>query len=43
VLLTPVAVTTKNIKDTVVKDQFWSIKQICTPAYAAACKKAGLT
>jgi D-xylose transport system substrate-binding protein len=43
VLLTPVAVTTKNIKDTVVKDGFWSIKQICTPAYAAACKKAGLT
>jgi D-xylose transport system substrate-binding protein len=41
-LLTPVEVTASNIKDTVVKDGFYSIKQICTKQYAAACKKAGL-
>jgi D-xylose transport system substrate-binding protein len=43
VLLTPVAVTKDNIKDTVVKDGFWTTKQICTSAYAAGCKAAGLT
>jgi D-xylose transport system substrate-binding protein len=41
-LLTPVEVTQANIKDTVVKDGFYSVKQICTKQYAAACKKAGL-
>jgi D-xylose transport system substrate-binding protein len=43
VILTPVAVTKKNINDTVVKDGFWTTKQICTSAYASACKAAGLT
>jgi D-xylose transport system substrate-binding protein len=43
VILTPVAVTTKNIASTVVKDGFWSVKQICSGAYAAGCKKIGLT
>jgi D-xylose transport system substrate-binding protein len=42
-ILTPVAVTKSNIKDTVVKDGFWSTNQICTSAFAAACKSAGLT
>ena len=42
-ILTPVAVTKDNIKDTVVKDGFWTTKQICTSAYASACKAAGLT
>jgi D-xylose transport system substrate-binding protein len=42
VLLTPVAVTKDNIKDTVVKDGFWSVQQICTAAYASACTAAGL-
>ncbi|MEA2440014.1 MAG: D-xylose transport system substrate-binding protein [Thermoleophilaceae bacterium] len=41
-LLTPVEVTKSNIKDTVVKDGFYTVKQICTKQYAAACKKAGL-
>jgi D-xylose transport system substrate-binding protein len=41
-LLTPVSVTKKNIKDTVVKDGLYTVQQICTPAYAAACKSAGL-
>jgi D-xylose transport system substrate-binding protein len=43
VLLKPVAVTKSNINDTVVKDGFWTTKQICTSAYAADCKAAGLT
>jgi D-xylose transport system substrate-binding protein len=43
VLLTPVAVTVNNIKDTVVKDGFWTTAQICTPQYADACKAAGLS
>ena len=42
VILTPVAVTKSNIKDTIVKDKFWTVSQICTSAYAAACKSAGL-
>jgi D-xylose transport system substrate-binding protein len=41
-LLTPVSVTVKNIKDTVVKDGLYTVDQICTTDYAAACKKAGL-
>jgi D-xylose transport system substrate-binding protein len=41
-LLTPVAVTKDNIKDTVVKDKFWTASQICTKAYASACKAAGI-
>jgi D-xylose transport system substrate-binding protein len=41
-LLTPVEVTVKNINDTVVKDGFYKVSQICTAKYAAACKKAGL-
>jgi D-xylose transport system substrate-binding protein len=42
VLLKPVAVTKDNIQDTIVKDGFWTVDQICTPEYAQACKKAGL-
>jgi D-xylose transport system substrate-binding protein len=42
VILTPVAVTTSNIKATVVKDNFWTVSEICTSAYAAACKTAGI-
>ncbi|MFB7246625.1 ABC transporter substrate-binding protein [Streptomyces populi] len=42
-LLVPVTSLTKeNIKDTVVKDGLYKVEDICTPAYAAACKKAGL-
>ena len=43
VILTPVAVTQDNIRDTVVRDGFWTVDQICTPAYAAACRRIGLT
>ena len=42
VILTPVAVTKSKIKDTVVKDNFWKVSEICTSAYAAACKAAGI-
>jgi D-xylose transport system substrate-binding protein len=42
VLLTPVAVTKDNINDTVVKDGFWTVDQICTADYASACAAAGL-
>ncbi len=42
VLLTPIAVTKDNIKDTVVKDSFWTVDQICTADYADACAAAGL-
>jgi D-xylose transport system substrate-binding protein len=42
VLLTPVAVTKDNIQETIVKDKFWTPKQICTGQYAAACEEAGV-
>jgi D-xylose transport system substrate-binding protein len=42
VLLTPIAVTKDNIKDTVVADGFWTVDQICTSDYASACQAAGL-
>jgi D-xylose transport system substrate-binding protein len=41
-ILTPIAVTTDNIEDTVVKDGLYTISEICTPQYKAACQKAGL-
>jgi D-xylose transport system substrate-binding protein len=42
VLLVPIAVTKDNVKDTIVKDGFWTVQQICTADYADACKAAGL-
>jgi D-xylose transport system substrate-binding protein len=42
VLLTPLSVTKDNIKTTVVADGFWTVDQICTADYAAACTAAGL-
>ncbi|WP_457099572.1 sugar ABC transporter substrate-binding protein [Microbacterium sp. P5_E9] len=41
-LLQPVAVTIDNIVETVVEDGFWTIDDICTPEYAAACAAAGI-
>jgi D-xylose transport system substrate-binding protein len=41
-LLQPMAVTVHNIESTIVADGFWTAKQICTPAYAAACTAAGI-
>jgi D-xylose transport system substrate-binding protein len=42
VLLDPVAVTADNIQDTVVKDGFWTAKDICTGQFAQACQQAGI-
>ena len=41
-ILNPVVATKGNIKDTVIKDNFWKVSEICTSAYAAACKAAGI-
>ena len=43
VILTPVAVTKANVASTVIKDGFWTPAQICTRAFASACKAAGIT
>jgi D-xylose transport system substrate-binding protein len=42
VILKPVSVTKDNINDTVIKDGFWTVDDICTGKYAAACKEAGI-
>ena len=42
ILLTPVAVTKANIKDTIIKDAFWTVTDICTADFAAACTAAGI-
>ena len=41
-LETPVAVTAKNIKDTVIKDGFLTKSQICSGTYAKDCAKYGI-
>jgi len=43
VILTPVAVKQDNIRDTVVRDGLYTVDQICTSAYASACRRIGLT
>jgi D-xylose transport system substrate-binding protein len=42
VLLSPIAVTKDNINDTVIKDGFLTVDDICTAKYKAACQEAGL-
>lgn len=42
-LLVPVVALTKdNIKQTVIRDEVYTVKDICTPKYAADCAKIGL-
>jgi D-xylose transport system substrate-binding protein len=41
-LLTPVAVTKDNIKDTVLADDFVKRDELCAGKFAAACTKAGI-
>ena len=42
-LLVPVVALTKdNIKDTVIKDGVYTVKDICTAEYAADCAAIGL-
>jgi len=43
VLLKPIAVTKDNVKSTVVADGFVTASELCTGAYAAACKEAGIS
>ncbi|WP_175409280.1 sugar ABC transporter substrate-binding protein [Streptomyces sp. TRM64462] len=43
VLLTPIPVTAGTVLETVVKDGMYTVGQICTPKFASACAKAGLT
>jgi D-xylose transport system substrate-binding protein len=42
VFLETIPVFRDNIEDTIVKDDFWSVDEICTKAYAQDCKDAGL-
>ncbi|MEV4559970.1 substrate-binding domain-containing protein [Kitasatospora sp. NPDC049285] len=41
-LIAPTVLTKDNIKTTVVADGLYTVPQICTPDYAAACQAAGL-
>lgn len=41
-LLSAVVVTRENIMDTVVADGIYTVAEICTPEYAAACAAAGI-
>ena len=42
VLLSPIAVTKDNINDTVIKDGFLTVEEICTGSYKSACEEAGI-
>ena len=42
VLLEPVSVTKENVQDTIVKDNFWPVAEICAGKYKAACDEAGI-
>jgi len=42
VLLLPTWVTTKNMNNTIVKDNFVPTAQLCAGSYASACKAAGI-
>jgi D-xylose transport system substrate-binding protein len=42
VLLSPIAVTKDNISDTVIKDGFLTVEEICTGSYKTACEEAGI-
>ena len=43
VLLDPVAVTRDNVADTVIKDQFVPVDEVCSGAFAEACSAAGIS
>ncbi len=42
-ILDPLVVTAENIKDTIVAEGYFTVAEICTPEYADACAKAGLS
>jgi ABC-type xylose transport system substrate-binding protein len=41
-LLTPVLITKANVESTIVADKFYTVSQICTTDFAAACTAAGI-
>jgi D-xylose transport system substrate-binding protein len=41
-LLDPIPVTKDKIADTIVKDGFYTVEEICTDEFAAACEAAGI-
>ncbi|WP_323793446.1 substrate-binding domain-containing protein [Nocardioides sp.] len=41
-IFSPTAVTQDNVLDTVIADGFYAVADICTAAYADACKAAGI-
>ena len=43
VLLEPVAVTKDNVNDTVIKDEFVKVSEVCKGRYKAACDEAGIS
>ena len=43
VILDPIVVTKENVKDTVIKDEYWTVDEVCTGEYAKACASAGLS
>ncbi|MFD7712270.1 substrate-binding domain-containing protein [Streptomyces sp. NPDC059785] len=42
VLVPVVSLTTKNINETVIKDGYYTVDEICTTKYKSACDKAGV-
>jgi D-xylose transport system substrate-binding protein len=38
----PIVVTRQNVGDTVIKDGFWKVAEVCAGRFAAACKEAGI-
>ena len=42
-IFTPIVVTQDNVADTIVKDKFYSVDDICTSDFASACQAAGLS
>lgn len=43
IILDPVAVTSENVKDTVIADGFIKASDLCTGKYASACEDAGIS
>ncbi|WP_436788634.1 substrate-binding domain-containing protein [Yinghuangia sp. YIM S10712] len=41
-ILEPVPVTRADLEDTVIREPYYSVADICTPQYADACRAAGL-
>src|SRR3954463_2788853 len=43
VIFKPVAVTTDNVKGTIIKDGYWKPSELCTGQYKSACQSAGIS